>query len=151
MITLEELTSKLNENDKKEFIKNYRMFRSDFKSGGAGWCWMSAKYYPVFVKYYQNDIIDECGETLLTTMVKNGKANNIITLLHSGDNIDQKNVRGLTPLMLAVMGNHPMVVKKLLACGADKTITNNNGQTALDLAEMFGATRCIKYLTQDAE
>ena len=56
MITLEELTSKLNENDKKEFIKNYRMFRSDFKSGGAGWCWMCAEYYPVFVKYYQNDI-----------------------------------------------------------------------------------------------
>jgi ankyrin repeat protein len=51
--------------------------------------------------------------------------------------------------MLAAMGNYPIVMRRLLEAGADKSITNNDGKTALELAEMFGATRCVKYLSTD--
>lgn len=149
MIKLDDLVATLPEEDGKEFVKNYRMYRSDFKSGGAGWCWLSDEYYPIFKKYYQPNIIDEHGETFVTSMVKSGKVNNLRMLLHSGEDVNQKNVRGLTPLMLAAMGNYPIVVRRLLEAGADKSITNNDGKTALELAEMFGATRCVKYLSTD--
>ena len=48
MIKLDDLVATLPEEDRKEFVKNYRMYRSDFKSGGAGWCWLNDRYYPIF-------------------------------------------------------------------------------------------------------
>ena len=148
MITLAELTSKLTKEEAKSFIRSYKTFRTEFKSGGVSWCFMDKDFYPLFVKYYQPDIIDENGETLFTSMAKSGKSNNIHALIEAGDDINCKNARGLTPLMLAAMGNYPVVVKRLLDAGADKSIKNNDGKTALELAEMFGAARCAKILAK---
>ncbi|MEW5677203.1 ankyrin repeat domain-containing protein [Flavobacterium enshiense] len=44
-------------------------------------------------------------------------------------------VNGMTPLMFAVRYNNPEIAKFLIEKGADITLKNNNGYTALRLAE----------------
>ena len=140
---------KLTEKESKEFMKSYRAFRSGFKAGNVTYFFSEFDHYnPTFYKYYQPDIIDENGETFFTSMAKNGKSGAIGELIRAGDDINAKNAHGFTPLMLAAIGNYPVVVKRLLDAGANKTIKNNDGKTALELAQMMGAEKCVKCLTR---
>ncbi len=61
-------------------------------------------------------------------------------LLDAGAKVDAQDVRGMTPLMLAVASDRPepRVIRLLLAKGASPTIKSKNGETALDWAKKFG-------------
>jgi len=60
--------------------------------------------------------------------------------------IDVSAGTGMTPLMMAVVGGHLDVVKVLLDAGADTTIRNRNGETALDEALKGGIGDIIGLL-----
>jgi ankyrin repeat protein len=54
-------------------------------------------------------------------------------LLDAGAKIDDRDARGRTALMIAAEGNHPAIVKALLAHGADPALTDKTGKRAADL------------------
>ena len=60
--------------------------------------------------------------------------------------INLKDREGRTALYLAVKGDNPAKVRLLLDYGADKTIRNNAGLTALEYARTYNHTECIKVL-----
>ena len=55
----------------------------------------------------------------------------------SGGNVNAQNNSGDTPLYVAVSRSNAIIVKTLLQCGADPTITNKRGDTP-DKAPMLG-------------
>lgn len=63
----------------------------------------------------------------------------IKTLLDAGADVNAKDVRGMTPLMLAVAADHqdPSVIRTLLDHGADTQIKSKAGDTAADWARRF--------------
>ncbi|MFB9269576.1 ankyrin repeat domain-containing protein [Bradyrhizobium erythrophlei] len=54
-------------------------------------------------------------------------------LLDAGAKIDAADARGRTALMIAAEGNHPAIVKALLAHGADPSLKDKAGKRAADL------------------
>lgn len=82
---------------------------------------------------YQADQIGGWSPLLCASAKNKGEVVEI--LLTHGAQINQVEKGGYTPLMVAANNGHGEVVKILLAHGADKTIKNNDGKTALDLAQ----------------
>ena len=72
----------------------------------------------------------------------------IRTLLDSGAEVNAKDVRGMTPLMLAVANDHqdPAVVRLLLSHGADVQMKDETGFTAIDWARNQRIPEGIKLL-----
>jgi ankyrin repeat protein len=54
--------------------------------------------------------------------------------------------RGFTPLHSAVLDNQLDAVKFLLEMGVDRQLTNDDGNTALDLAKIMGHDDIVKLL-----
>jgi ankyrin repeat protein len=54
-------------------------------------------------------------------------------LLDSGAKVDASDARGRTALMISAEGNHPAIVKALLAHGADPSLADKAGKHAADL------------------
>jgi ankyrin repeat protein len=71
------------------------------------------------------------------------------TLLDAGAKVNAKDIRDMTPLMLAVASEHQdlAVVKLLLEAGADVNVKSNMGETALDWAKKFGNREVIAELS----
>jgi hypothetical protein len=69
-------------------------------------------------------------------------------LLNAGAKVNTADVRGMTPLMLAVTSDRldPAIVRMLLEHGADPTVKSLAGETALDWAEKFGQAEVIQAL-----
>jgi len=69
-------------------------------------------------------------------------------LLDAGAKVDARDVRGMTPLMLAIGtdGADPQIVKMLLDKGADPNIKSLAGETALDWARKFRNPEVMKAL-----
>jgi ankyrin repeat protein len=66
--------------------------------------------------------------------VAEAQAHEIVAyLLEAGAKIDDRDARGRTALMIAAEGNHPAIVKALLAHGADPALTDKAGNRAADL------------------
>ncbi len=61
-------------------------------------------------------------------------------LIRRGAQVNVQDRFGVTPLMEAVIGNNPAVVRLLLDAGASVGIRNLRGDTALDLARQLGRT-----------
>lgn len=55
-------------------------------------------------------------------------------LLEKGANLNQRNLAGMTPLLLAAGFDRQLVVRALVEHGADVDLTNAAGQTAYDIA-----------------
>ena len=66
----------------------------------------------------------------------------IALLIARGAKLDEKDDRGWTALMIAADLGHAVAVEKLVAAGADKTITDKAGKTAQELAH-DDATRTL--------
>ena len=69
-------------------------------------------------------------------------------LLKSGANLNAKAANGSTPLMMGAMFGTTEVVKLLLDSGADPTLKNAGGQTALDYATNGSRPDAIAMLRQ---
>jgi ankyrin repeat protein len=71
-------------------------------------------------------------------------------LLDAGAGIDTPDIRGMTPLMLAIGTDHVnrAVVDLLLARGADPNLKSRAGETALDWARKFGRRPVIDALAR---
>jgi ankyrin repeat protein len=74
------------------------------------------------------------------------------TLLKAGANVNAKDVRGMTPLMLAVASDvpDPQIVKMLLDRGADRSVKSGNGELALDWARKFNHPEMVSLLGGEA-
>jgi ankyrin repeat protein len=74
----------------------------------------------------------------------------VAALIKAGANVNAADVRGMTPLMLAVATDHqnPETVRALLAAGANVNVKSLAGETALDWARKFGATPIAGMLTR---
>ena len=77
-----------------------------------------------------------------------GPAALIKMLLDSGADVNAKDMRGMTPLMLAVATDRqdPAVIRMLLDHGADPNLKSNLGETALDWARKVGPRAGIEIL-----
>ena len=64
-------------------------------------------------------------------------------LVAQGANVDAPDLRGLTPVMLAVLGGHLDTAVQLALSGADLTCRNAEGRTALELA-VLSANREVR-------
>jgi ankyrin repeat protein len=77
-----------------------------------------------------------------------GSAAMIKTLLEAGADVNKRDVRGMTALMLAVGSENQdtAVVNLLLGAKADLNIKSEMGETALDWAKKFGSQAVIETL-----
>ena len=74
--------------------------------------------------------------TALTMAAAFGPADVIKTLIDAGADVNARDVRGMSPLMLAVATDHqdPAVIRMLLEHGADPKLQNKLGENAIDWA-----------------
>ncbi|TGJ98902.1 ankyrin repeat domain-containing protein [Leptospira langatensis] len=69
-------------------------------------------------------------------------------LVKAGTNINHRDAEGRTPLMEAAQRKNTSVALKLLQLGADTSLTDNQGKTALDLAKEFHLDELERVLTE---
>jgi ankyrin repeat protein len=74
----------------------------------------------------------------------------VTMLLDAGANVNVRDVRGMTPLMLAVATDrqNPAVIAVLLAKHADPNVKSLAGETALDWARKIGSKPAVDMLKQ---
>ena len=83
---------------------------------------------------YANDLTLLMWASGPDEFVAEAQAHEIVAyLLVAGAKIDDRDARGRTALMIAAEGNHPAIVKALLAHGADPALTDKAGKRAADL------------------
>src|SRR6266446_6706155 len=77
--------------------------------------------------------------TPLLNAVPYGNYETVSLLVNAGANVNAKDVRGMTPLAMAVISDRPdpRIVRLLLAKGADPAIKSKNGETAADRADKY--------------
>jgi ankyrin repeat protein len=63
-----------------------------------------------------------------------------------GDNLNARDEKGQTPLMLSAARNRPAICKMLLAAGADAGLLDPLGRDALSIAEAAGATEAASAI-----
>lgn len=80
-----------------------------------------------------------------------GGADAVKMLLEAGAKVNAQDVRGMTPLMLAIGTDRPdpRVVRLLIEKGADPNIKSKNGETALDWAKKFANPPVLEALGID--
>jgi ankyrin repeat protein len=86
-------------------------------------------------------------QTPLASAVYQGDMDMVALLLASGAGIDHRPAGAKTPLMVAAMFNRVDMIERLLEAGADKSLTDENGQSAEGLARTMGANEAIEALS----
>jgi ankyrin repeat protein len=73
--------------------------------------------------------------------------NEIVQMLMDKDaDLDAKSPNNTTPIMMAARGDQILTVKLLLDAGADATLKNDAGMTAIDFAEQNGSKDIVEGL-----
>ena len=96
----------------------------------------------------KNGAIDVGGITALMVAASLGPPSLVKSLLDAGAGVNAQDIRGMTPLMLAIATDHqnPQIIRMLLSGGANKDIRSREGETALALAHKTGAAAGIELL-----
>lgn len=79
------------------------------------------------------------GGSALTIAAKSGSSDVLALLLVRGAMVDGSDFDGMTPLMWAACGHRPEMTRVLLSAGADVTLCDNRGQTAMEHARYSGS------------
>ncbi len=76
---------------------------------------------------------------LMSAAAGRGSLESVRTLLNAGADVNKRDVRGMTALMLAAASDaaNPAIVRLLLDKGADPSVKSVDGETALDWARKF--------------
>ena len=82
-------------------------------------------------------MIDHIGWTPLHYACAKGHFDVAQFLIANGAIVDAMSVGNTTPLMMAVQSGNEQLVKLLLDKGADLQIRNNNGLSAIDIADIY--------------
>ncbi|HEY5604157.1 MAG TPA: ankyrin repeat domain-containing protein [Gammaproteobacteria bacterium] len=88
----------------------------------------------------------DAGNELLLLAAGLGHEKIAAALLDKGVSVNALGIKDRTPLMAATAFNKPQLVKLLLGKGADTTITDTEGFTALQIAENKGNLEIISLL-----
>jgi ankyrin repeat protein len=96
------------------------------------------------------------NNTLLIDLVDKGDKKEILELLESKPDINEKGVSGVTPLIAASTKSSnkdrsPEIVELLLEAGADVNIQSNDGLTALIGASIDGNDEIVKLLLDKSQ
>ncbi|NVJ21140.1 ankyrin repeat domain-containing protein [Myxococcus sp. AM011] len=79
-----------------------------------------------------------------------GDRESLKSQLDAGEHPDPFDDEGLTPLMVAAREGHTGLVELLLKAGADATITNRIGESAVIIAAAHGSSNCVSVLWESA-
>lgn len=79
-----------------------------------------------------------------------GDSESLKSQLDAGAHPDPFDDEGLTPLMVAARDGHTDLVKLLLKAGADATLTNRIGESAVILAAAHGSSNAVSVLWESA-
>jgi ankyrin repeat protein len=82
----------------------------------------------------------------LIAAAEKGDAAQMMTALENGANVDTRDARQLTPLLIASLEGHADVVEVLLNKGSDPKLTDKYGGTAMHRAAFQGRDEVIKVL-----
>ena len=85
--------------------------------------------------------------TPLCTAIFKGDLATVKKFIEYGADVNEMS-NGLTPLMFAARYNKVDILKYLLENGADKTIKDDKGKTALKYAELSNSTEALNFLKQ---
>src|SRR5262249_52743372 len=96
----------------------------------------------------KNGPIDSFGLTPLMVAAELDDPGAISALLQAGAKIDATDHRHMTPLMMAVATDEakPANVRRLIEAGADVSVKDRYGETALDWARKYGNPEIIAAL-----
>ncbi|PPC88573.1 MAG: hypothetical protein CTY37_00765 [Methylotenera sp.] len=83
---------------------------------------------------------------VLMIAVQKGNLQMAQTLLQYKASPNAKNAGGLTPLMIAAYGNQDMLISLLLKAGADASLKDDQGKTAVELAKENDASKALAQL-----
>ena len=89
--------------------------------------------------------VDPNGDPVLLVAARAGFNPTVDLLLRAGAKVDAKNRFGDTAIMVAALGGHLAIVKKLQARGAE---INTPGWTPLAYAASTGQTEVVRYLLE---
>jgi len=82
-------------------------------------------------------MVDHIGWTPLHYACAKGHFDVAQFLIANGATVDAMSIGNTTPLMMAVQSGNEQLVKLLLDKGADLQIQNNNGLSAIDIADIY--------------
>lgn len=96
----------------------------------------------------RNGLIAASYFTPLMAAVSRSSLETVRLLLDAGADVKKQDVRGMTPLMLAVASDvaNPAIVRLLLDKGSDTAVKSVDGETALDWANKFGNPKILAML-----
>lgn len=90
--------------------------------------------------------VNRSGWTALHYAAAVGDNEIVQTLLDKDADLDAKSPNNTTPIMMAARGDHILTVKLLLDAGADATLKNDVGMTAIDFAQQNGSKDIVDGL-----
>jgi ankyrin repeat protein len=85
--------------------------------------------------------------TPLCTAISKGDVATVKKFVEYGADVNEKS-NGMTPLMMAARYNNLEIIRLLMDHGADVKAQNENGFTALKLAQLSNAHEAAAYLSQ---
>ncbi len=93
---------------------------------------------------------NQCDKTTLHEACINGDREELERLVFDReDNVNIQDNNGYTPLHWACNGGHTEIVRFLVIAGADDSVTDDNGDTAEQLAVKTGRKVLLKYLDKN--
>lgn len=103
----------------------------------------------IVAKGIDANLKNEFGHTALHIAIQFGNIDLIKYLIKNNANVNIQDIEGMTPLhSTTANGAYPEIIQILLSQGADRTLMNNNGKTALDIAKEMGNKKMITILSK---